>query len=328
METRKLGSSDLQVSPVIFGAWAIGGWLWGGTDDDAAIRAIHAAIDAGITTIDTAPVYGFGHSETVVGEAIKGRRHKLIIATKCGPRIDRSDGVRAMDTVDSNGNPATLYRVLKPDSVIEECENSLRRLGIDTIDLYQCHWPDTTTPIADTMAALVRLREQGKIRHIGVSNYSWERINESNHYGTVVSNQPRYNLIKREIENELLPWTREHDVGVIAYSPMEHGLLTGKVSLDREFPDDDLRSKHPWFSRENRAKVLDALATVQPIADGHGATLAQMSLNWVMGEPGLTAAIAGIRNEDQARANAGAMAFALTDDERAKIRRAFEGLTA
>jgi aryl-alcohol dehydrogenase-like predicted oxidoreductase len=326
MELRQLGSSDLEISPIIFGAWAIGGWLWGGTDDDDAVSAIHAAIDSGINTIDTAPVYGFGHSESVVGRAIKGRRNDVIIATKCGPRIDRTDGVRAMDTVGPDGQPAVLYRVLKPDSILEECENSLKRLGIDHIDLYQCHWPDTTTPIADTMESLIKLKEQGKIRHIGVSNYSWERINESMHYSSIVSNQPRYNPLKRDIEAELLPWCRDNNVGIIAYSPMEHGLLSGGLTMDRTFPGDDLRSKHPWTVPAGRQQIINALGLIQPIADGHGATMAQLILNWVLGEPGVTASIAGTRNADQAAANAGAMSFVLTDEERAFVRAVFERL--
>jgi len=327
MELRKLGTSDLEIPPVIFGAWPIGGWLWGGTDDREAVRALEASIDEGLFMIDTAPVYGFGHSEQIVGKAIKGKREKVIIATKCGPRTDRTDGVFSMMVTLADGTQRPLYRVLKPDSIREECEMSLKRLGVDAIDLYQCHWPDYTTPIADTMEALVRLQEQGKIRHIGVSNYSWERINESLHYGRVVSDQPRYNLLRREIEAELLPWCRQHNVGVICYSSMEHGLLSGKVTMDRTFPADDLRSNHPWFKPENRRRVIDVIEnTLQPIAEAHSATIAQVSINWVIHEPGVTAALVGARNPKQARENAGALRFALSADERAEMRRAFESL--
>jgi aryl-alcohol dehydrogenase-like predicted oxidoreductase len=326
MEYRKLGSSDLHVSPIIFGAWAIGGWLWGGADDDEAIPAIHAAIDSGINTIDTAPVYGFGHSEEVVGRAIKGKRDKVIIATKCGPRIDRTDGVFAMKTTGPDGREVALHRVLKPDSIIEECERSLKRLGIETIDLYQCHWPDYTTPIADTMNTLLTLQEQGKIRYIGVSNYTWERINESLHYGQVVSVQPRYNLLKRDIEAELLPWCRERNVGVIAYSPMEHGLLSGAVTMEREFPDTDLRAKHPLYAKDKRAQVIEAIDRIRPIAERYSATVAQVAVNWVFSQPGVTAAIVGTRNARQARANAGAMAFTLSADEPTELGKAFESI--
>lgn len=326
MDHRQLGSSDLRVSPIIFGAWAIGGWLWGGADDHEAIPAIHAAIDSGINMIDTAPIYGFGHSEEVVGRAIKGKRNKVLIATKCGPRIDRTDGVYAMETTGPDGREVTIHRVLKPDSIIEECERSLKRLGIDTIDLYQCHWPDYTTPISDTMSALLKLQEQGKIRYIGVSNYAWERINESIHYGQVVSVQPRYNLLKRDIEAELLPWCRDHNVGVIVYSPMEHGLLSGAVTMDREFPDTDLRAKHPLYAKDKRAQVLSAIDRIRPIAEKHGATVAQVAINWVFSQPGVTAAIVGTRNAKQARANAAAMSFRLSDDEITALREAFENI--
>jgi len=324
MELRQLGTSDLMVSPIIFGAWAIGGWLWGGTDDDEAVKAIQAGIDAGITTIDTAPVYGFGHSETVVGRAIKGRRDRVTIATKCGPRIDRTDGVFSMRTIGPDGKEVALHRVLKKDSIIEECERSLKRLGIEAIDLYQCHWPDYTTPVAETMEALVRLQKEGKIRYIGVSNYSSERINESLHYGRVVSAQPRYNLLKREPEAELLPWCRERGVGVICYSPMEHGLLSGKVTMDRTFPTTDLRAAHPWYKPQNRRRVLDALDKIRPIAAAHGATLAQVAVNWVIHRPGVTAALVGARNPAQARENAGAASFRLTEEEHAFVGKTFE----
>lgn len=329
MELRRLGASDLQIPPIIFGAWAIGGWLWGGTDDREAIAAIEASVDEGLFMIDTAPVYGFGHSEELVGKAIRGKREKVIIATKCGPRIDRTDGVFSMNVTLSDGTQRPLHRILKPDSIVEECERSLRRLGVDLIDLYQCHWPDYTTPVADTMGALVRLREQGKIRCIGVSNYSWERINESLHYGQVVSDQPRYNLIKRDIEAELLPWCRDHSVGIICYSSMEHGLLSGKVTMERAFPDDDLRSKHPWFKPENRRRVIEVIdRTLRPMAENHRATVAQVAINWVFNEPGVTAAIVGARNPKQVRENAGALGFTLSADERAQMRTAFESLGA
>ena len=326
MERRQLGTSDLKVSPIIFGAWAIGGWLWGGTDDDEAIRAIHASLDAGVNTIDTAPVYGFGHSEEIVGKAIKGRREKVIVATKCGPRWTRTDGVFSMNVKLPDGREAPLHRVLKRDSILEECDMSLKRLGVEAIDLYQCHWPDTTTPMEESMEALLKLKDEGKIRHIGVSNFPAELIGKSLSLGPIVSDQPRYNLIKREIEKDVLPFCRKHGVGVIAYSPMEHGLLSGKVTMDRTFKGDDLRVKHPWYKPENRKRVIEALETVRPIAEAHGVSLAQMAVNWVISEPGVTAAIVGTRNPKQAVENARAASFKLRDDERAFLRKTFEEL--
>ncbi|HPK74376.1 MAG TPA: aldo/keto reductase [Candidatus Latescibacteria bacterium] len=326
MELRQLGKSDLKVTPVVFGAWAIGGWFWGGTDDAEAVTAIRAAVDAGINTIDTAPMYGFGHSEEVVGKALKGIRDKVIVATKCGLRWNRTDGDFHFVAQDEQNRSHQIYKVLKPDSIIEECDLSLKRLNVDVIDLYQCHWPDTTTPIADTMGALMKLKEQGKIRAIGVSNFTPAMMRECLNTAPLASDQPKYSLLAREIEADVLPFCRENNIGVIVYSPLAQGLLTGKVTMDRQFAPGDLRVNTPWFQPQNRQRVLDALGRIRPIADAHRATLGQVAINWVINTPGVTSAIVGARNAAQVRENVHAAEFRLSEEEQSFIRSTFESL--
>jgi methylglyoxal reductase len=312
---------------VAFGAWAIGGWLWGGVDDEKAIRAIQRGIDEGITCIDTAPVYGLGHSEELVGRAVKGRRDEVLLATKCGLVWDHDTGKEGFMAQRPDGTSAEVVRSLTPASVREEVDQSLRRLQTDVIDLYQCHWPDPDTPIADTMEALVDIRKQGKIRAIGVSNFSVDQMKECLEVVHIASDQPRYNALDRRIEKDLLPFCRDNHIGILAYSSIAQGLLTGKVSLDREFPETDLRYGHPLFSRENRRRILRMLEQVQPIADAHGATLGQVAINWVISQPGVTVALAGARNEEQVVENARAADFQLDEEELATIRDLVEGLT-
>lgn len=327
MRYNTLGETDIKLPAVTFGAWAIGGWFWGGTDDDRAIEAIHAGIDAGITCIDTAPTYGMGHSESVVGRAIKGRRDEVIIATKCGMRWDRAEGQKALDTEKNDGTPCTIYRNGRPDSIKEECDASLRRLGTDVIDLYQVHWPDSTWPLDDTMETLLSLKDAGKIRAIGVSNFDPEMIALCQSKGTVDSVQPRYNALQREPEAELLPFCREHHIGVLAYSPIAQGLLTGKVDMERTFPEGDIRNKNPLFRPENRRSVLDMLERVWPVAEKHGITLAQLFTAWVTHQPGITTALVGARNAGQARENAVAGAVSLDGGDLKTIRGEVEGLS-
>ncbi len=326
MELRQLGKSDLKVTPVVFGAWAIGGWFWGGTDDAEAVTAIRAAVDEGINTIDTAPMYGFGHSEEIVGKALKGIRDKVIVATKCGLRWNRTDGDFHFVAQDEQNRSHQIYKVLKPDSIIEECELSLKRLNVDVIDLYQCHWPDTTTPIADTMGALMKLKEQGKIRAIGVSNFTPAMMRECLNTAPLASDQPKYSLLAREIEADVLPFCRENNIGVIVHSPLAQGLLTGKVTMDRQFAPGDLRVNTPWFQPQNRQRVLDALGRIRPIADAHRATLGQVAINWVINTPGVTSAIVGARNAAQVRENVHAAEFRLSEEEQSFIRSTFESL--
>jgi len=327
MEFRDLGKSGLQVPAVSFGAWAAGGWMWGGTDDQDILRAIRKGLDLGIACVDTAPIYGMGHSETVVGKAIEGRRGDVLVATKCGLRWDLDEGQFYFHTRMNDGVPCAVYRNLTRASILHECEQSLRRLGIETIDLYQCHWPDVGTPIEETVGALNELRQQGKIRAFGVSNFSVEQLAEAMKYGPLASDQPKYNPLERDIETDVLPFCIEHDIGVLAYSPIAQGLMTGKVAMDRVFPEGDQRRDKPWFRPENRKRVLDMLSNLKPIAADHGATLAQLTINWVIRQKGITSALVGARDEQQVAENAKASELQLTDGEVAAIREFVEAVS-
>ena len=326
MHYRPLGKTDMQLPVVSFGAWAIGGWMWGGADDDAAIRAIHAAVDHGMTCIDTAPAYGMGHSETLVGDAIADRRDKVLIATKCGLRWDEEEGQFFFDTVDNDKTPQKMYKNLRPASVRAECEASLRRLKTDYIDLYQCHWPDATTPIADTMGVLLELQQEGKIRAFGVSNFTVDMLQECLTHGRIESDQPRYNALDRTIEEDVLPFCREHDLAVLAYSPIEQGLLSGKIGPERQFKPGDQRLNKPLFSHGNRTKILDMLASLRPMADGYNATFTQLFIAWVTAQPGITSALVGARTEKQACENAAAGNIVLSDEDEKAIRAAVADL--
>jgi aryl-alcohol dehydrogenase-like predicted oxidoreductase len=329
MQSRHLGSSNVRVSPVIFGAWAIGGWMWGGADEKDAVDAIRASIDNGVNTIDTAAIYGQGHSEELVGRAIRGiPRDKVVIATKGGRRWDSAEGSDPWSTTDNHGKPITIRSNSRNQSIFEECEQSLKRLGVDVIDLYQIHWPDKTTPVAEAIGAMEELRRQGKIRAIGVSNYGVDLLREAHGVAPVHSLQPPFSLIQRQIERDgTLAFCRENNVAVIVYSPMERGLLTGKVTPDRQFAPGDHRATHKFFTVENRKRVLAALEKVKPIADRHGASYAQLVINWTIHEPGITAALVGARNAEQAAHNAGAMRFTLSPEERAAVRHAFDDVS-
>ena len=324
MQMRQLGQSDVKVTPVIFGAWAIGGWMWGGTEEKESIAAIRASVEAGANTIDTAAVYGMGYSEELVGRAIKGIRDRVVIATKCGMRWDTPEGTDPWQQKDNQGRDITIRKNSRRESIIHECELSLKRLGVETIDLYQIHWPDVSTPVEESMRAMTQLKEQGKIRAIGVSNYDAKWLSDAMKVAPLASDQPPYSLIQRKIEKEVLPFCRQHNIGVIVYSPLERGLLAGAVSPDRKFPPGDHRAGHKYFSVENRKRVLAALEKIKPIAQRHGASLAQLAINWTVHEPGITAALVGARNAEQATHNAQALNFKLTDDERAQIRAAFD----
>lgn len=326
---KSLGQSALHVSPVILGAWSYGGWYWGGAEDDASIRAIHASIDAGITSIDTAPVYGFGRSEEVVGRAIADRRDRVQVLTKVGLRWDTDDGAHFFDTDDADGKTRRIMRNLRPESIRLEVERSLERLGVDHIDLVQCHWPDPSTPIPDSMGALAALVGEGKVGAVGVSNFSPEQMAEATAaLGGVplASNQPRYSLLHRQIERDVLPYARDNDVGIIVYSPMARGILTGKVDLTRTFPKGDGRAEEPLYHPENRATVLEALAEVEALADDAGCSLANLAVAWVLHQPGVTAALVGARNAAQAEENAAAMAVDLSPEVLKRVRAVFEGV--
>jgi len=320
MQYAPLGPSGISASRVALGTWAIGGWMWGGQDESESVRAIHAAIDAGITLIDTAPMYGMGESERVVGKAIRDRRDQVVIATKCSMRWDLKEPKGKLffrtndESIDEAGEyPVHIYS--GPESVREEVERSLGRLGVDTIDLLQTHWQDETTPIADTMAELLRLRDEGKIRAIGACNASVEQLGAYRAAGALDSDQERYSMLDRQLEETQLPWCREQGVAVLAYSPMANGLLTGRMGPDRVFPADDLRSQRPRFAVENRRRVAALLESIRPIAEAHDIGLAQLAVAWALHQPGLTHALVGARTPAQAMENAAAADVELSDAE-------------
>jgi len=318
MRYRPLGQSGIEASVVALGAWAIGGWYWGGTDETQSIDAIHAALDAGINFIDTAPAYGLGRSETIVGKAIAGRRDQVVIATKCGVVWHTQEGKPHIQ----QHNKQT-YRYLGAESIRYEIEESLRRLQTDYIDLYQTHWQDPTTPIEETMEALLELKEQGKIRAIGVCNATADDMERYRKLGPLDSDQERYSMLDQHIEEEQLPYCRNHGIAVLAYSPLEQGLLTGKVTTEREFAEDDWRTEKPGFDMDSRRRINTMLKEdFQPIADRHGLTCAQLAIAWAIAQPGLTHALVGARNVQQATENAAAGDVILTPAESDAINQA------
>jgi len=290
MEYRRLGSTDIQVSVVGLGCWAIGGEVavWGPVDDNEAIAAIQQGLDLGITLIDTAPAYGYGHSEELVAKAIAGRRDQVVVATKCGLVWKEPGG--------------KIERCLNPRSVMAECAASLRRLRVETIDLYQIHWPDPNTPLQATMEALVRLREQGKIRAIGVSNFNCQQMTEARKYGPVECLQPELSMLERTATEDLLPYCREYNLGVLAYGPLARGLLSGKFGPTSRFTD--LRARDARFSGPAFARNLALVDKLKAIAGRLECTAAQLALRWVIQQEGVTAALAGFKRTSQAVENA------------------------
>ena len=270
MQYREIGSSGLKASVIGLGTFAIGGWFWGGTDEQKSIEAIHASIDNGINLIDTAPIYGYGLSEEIVGKAIADRRDKVILATKCGLVWNREKGIfqTHADENGPTGEPSKykIYQYLDPSSIVEEVEKSLKRLKTDYIDLYQTHWQDSTTPIEDTMSALSKLKERGKIRAIGVSNVTVEQLQEYAKYGEIVSAQEKFSLLDSGIvEKGIVDYCVNNNLAILSYFTMEQGLLTGKMSPDRVFDAGDTRrSSDPLFSRENRQRINEILTKLDP----------------------------------------------------------------
>jgi aryl-alcohol dehydrogenase-like predicted oxidoreductase len=326
MEFRRLGNSNLQVSSIIFGAWAIGGWMWGGAEEKDAIEAIHASIDGGATSIDTAAVYGYGKSEELVAKAIKGKRDKVQLLTKYGLRWDSTEGTHFFDWSDEESGEQHIYRNARKASVIHECENSLRRLQTDYIDLYQCHWRDDTIALEETMEAMNQLIKEGKVRTAGVSNFTTKDIEVANKICPIASDQPPYSMVLRDIEQDLLPYCRDHNVGVIVYSPLQRGLLTGKFSPDVKFKEGDHRASQSQFSPENIKRTNSFLQKIKPIADAHGATLGQLVIAWTIAQPGITSAIVGARNAEQTRENLKADAIKLSKGDLDQIARELESL--
>ncbi|WP_159949341.1 aldo/keto reductase [Rhizobium sp. 18065] len=311
VKKRSIGTSGIQASVVGLGTWAIGGWMWGGTDEQQSIAAIQASIDDGISLIDTAPAYGMGLSETIVGKAIKGRRDEVVLATKCGLVWHTTKGNYFFDQDDK-----PVHRYLGAGSIAHELEQSLKRLGTDHIDHYITHWQDQTTPIADTMETLIRLKEQGKIRSIGASNVSQEDLNAYVESGAIDAIQEEYSMVRRDIEKTLLPIAKANNVSVLSYSSLALGLLSGKVGPDRIFAADDQRQGNPRFSQANRQKVAHLVRDVAPIAKVHDVSIAQLVIAWTVHQPGITFSLCGARDAAQARENAAAARLTLADDER------------
>ncbi|WP_407494185.1 aldo/keto reductase [Elizabethkingia anophelis] len=320
MEFRKLGNTDLELSAITYGAFAIGGNMWGGNEKKDSIASVRASIDSGVTTLDTAPFYGFGLSEEMIGKAIKGYdRSKIQLLTKFGLVWDGSNQGKGEFFFDAEeaGKTIPVYKYASKTSVIKEVEESLKRLQTDYIDLLQIHWPDATTPISETMEALEILLQQGKIRAAGVSNYSVEQVAEARQSLNIASNQIGYSMLNRGVENDLVPYALENDLGIIVYSPMERGLLTGKYFKDGKLKDNDHRNG--YFQQFDLEKVKTFLETITPIAEDKNATLSQLVLRWTSLQPAITVVLAGARNAEQAAANAKAMDINLTTEELAFI---------
>nr|WP_320000397.1 aldo/keto reductase [uncultured Draconibacterium sp.] len=320
MDKVQLPESEVKITPITFGAWAIGGWFWGGAEENESVKAIEAAIANGMTTIDTAPVYGFGQSEEFVGKAIKGKRSKVELLTKFGLVWDRkSSHVHYEKTFDNQGNQVSLYRLGSKESVIKECEDSLRRLGTDYIDLYQQHWPDSSTPVEETMEALEILKDQGKIRAGGVSNYSMSEMEKAENYFNLSSNQVPYSMVNRDIEDKVVPYCISNDKAIIAYSPLQRGVLTGKITADYKFAEGDHRPTTPFFKEPNLSRINTFLDKIKPIAESQQVTLAQLVLKWTLQQPGITCVLAGARNEKQVLENIKAMNVLITESDQQQI---------
>ncbi|HUB31558.1 MAG TPA: aldo/keto reductase [Bryobacteraceae bacterium] len=310
MEKKRLGNSDLELTPIGVGAWAMGGggwkFAWGPQDDDQSIAAIHAALDGGVNWIDTAAVYGLGHSEEVVARALAGRSNRPYVFTKCERVWNDAGEISAR---------------LKADSIRRECENSLRRLKVDVIDLYQIHWPDPDPDIEEGWNALAALKKEGKLRWIGVSNFNVSHLERCVKIAPVTSLQPPYSAVSPETGQEILPFCGRHGIGVIVYSPMKNGLLSGKMTRERiaAFPADDFRRRNPAFQEPQLSRNLELAELMRRIGAGHGVSAGVAAIAWTLRNPAVTAAIVGMRSAEQAEQVLPALAFRLTAEEAAAI---------
>jgi aryl-alcohol dehydrogenase-like predicted oxidoreductase len=316
MEYRKLGNTELELSAITYGAFAIGGTMWGGNEKKDSIASIHASIDNGVTTLDTAPFYGFGLSEEMIGEALKTQnRTKVQLLTKFGLVWDGSNQGKGefFFNAEDNGKQIPIYKYASKANIIKEVEESLKRLQTDYIDLLQIHWPDSTTPIQETMEALGTLIQQGKIRAAGVSNYNAEQIKEAQKTIKLASNQVPFSMLNQSIQTDLVPLTIAENIGIIAYSPMERGLLTGKYFTDSKLKDNDHRNG--YFGQFNLQKVKTLVEELSSLANTKNATVTQLVLRWTTLQKGITIVLAGARNAEQAISNAKAMDFNLSATE-------------
>ncbi len=322
MQYRPLGNSGIEASIVGLGTATIGGSELVAPDDKESIRAIHAALDAGVTLIDTAPSYGWGHSEEIVGEAIKDRRDQVVIATKCGVWWEDE---RGSPNGVKDGKEVTVS--LRPDTIKIEVENSLKRLGVDYIDLMQCHKaaiPPEDTPIPETMGCLMDLKDQGKIRAIGVSNVSLDQLQQHHKAGDLSSDQFRYSMLLRDREEDILPYCAGHNIATLTYWSLEQGLLTGKVGPDRVFAENDFRGNAgkwlPWFKVENRQRLQDMFAGWADLTEKHDCSIGQLTIAWTAAQPGSTHVLCGTRTVEQGIENAGAGSVELAAEEVQRIR--------
>lgn len=310
MQTRQLGNSDLQITPLGIGAWAMGGsgWAfsWGHQEDEESIGAIHAALDRGLNWIDTAAVYGLGHSEEVVAKALKGRSNRPYVFTKCERIWDEDRQIR---------------KSLKRESIFAECEASLRRLEVDTIDLYQIHWPEPDEDVEEGWAALAELKKQGKVRWIGVSNFDAAQLARAQAIAPITSLQPPYSIIQSEIEAEILPYCGANNIGVIVYAPMKSGMLTGAMTRERvaSLPEDDFRRRNPYFQEPMLTRNLKVVDILREIGNKHGRTPGEVAIAWTLRRPEITGAIVGMRSPQQVEGVVGAADFRLSPDEIAQI---------
>jgi aryl-alcohol dehydrogenase-like predicted oxidoreductase len=314
MNTRQLGNSDLYITPIGFGAWAIGGsgwqFAWGAQDDDASVAAIREALDNGINWIDTAPVYGLGHSEEVVARALAGMGNRPYVFTKCSMIWDEQ---------------GKIGHSLKAESIRRECEASLRRLKVDAIDLYQIHWPMPDEDIEEGWATMAKLKEEGKVRNIGVSNFDVRQMKRALAIAPITSLQPRYSLIHREVEGEILPFAEQENIGVIAYSPMASGLLTGAMNEERikQLPADDWRQSNADFKEPLLSRNLRLVRLLRTIGDHHGRSPGEVAVAWVLHNSAVTGAIVGARRPGQMKGIVGAAEFWLSPAELAEIKAFF-----
>jgi aryl-alcohol dehydrogenase-like predicted oxidoreductase len=317
LETRAFGKTGLEITPIGFGSWALGGsgWraAWGPQDDDEAVGAIRRAVELGMNWIDTAAAYGLGHSEELVAQALKGV-----------PENDRPYVFTKSSLVwDEEGE---IHNVLKKDSVKRECEDSLRRLQTDVIDLYQIHWPNPDEDLEEGWSAMAELKEEGKVRHIGVSNFNVSQMERAPRVAPVETLQPPYSMLKREAEADILPYCQENDIGVIVYSPMRSGLLTGKMTPERvrNLPSDDWRRNNPDFQEPRLSKNLELVELLRAVGEVHGRSPAEVAIAWTLRHPAVTAAIVGGRRPDQVDGVIGAAEFRLSGDEIEEIETALQ----
>jgi aryl-alcohol dehydrogenase-like predicted oxidoreductase len=310
MKTATLGRTGFEITRVGFGAWAIGGgnweWGWGAQEDDESVAAIHRALELGVNWIDTAAQYGLGHSEEVVARALEGVEPRPYVFTKGG----RPEGPNR-----------TSYQTLKRDSLRRECEGSLERLGVDALDLYQIHWPIPDDEVEEGWSTLAALKEEGLVRHIGVSNFSVEQLERAERIAPVETLQPPYSLLDRAVEEDVLPWCQEHDVGVIVYSPMGSGLLTGKMTRERieSLPADDWRTKSDRFREPDLSRNLELVERVKRVAWRHGVEPGAVAVAWTLRHSAVDGAIAGFRRPDQVDPILAAAELELSDEDVAEL---------